>query len=313
MNEIPETPALLPTSNGRALPTTAAMSYVDNGDEETPLAPDSLSMDDSVPVENAMEFVRNHLDAQGIEILFNGSLFLRGRKMEALTPDDIDEVLAVDPPSAADLLDEMVLSTRDVGSRLRRGELAAALRQVIRAERKIRHTTVFRPLLDNPSSEELTQAKEQWRRIGELFDMQNDLAIAVLQHFCWSVKQKQLRRSVIHHCMPIIFSTVQGPGKTVIVRKFLSPLRELASDTALFTDLADRRSGEVFRFPVILLDDMEQVPAAGVPVLKQVLTSDSLLRRKLGTSLSVSIRGLRCCRSATAPSRRAATPRCGIR
>lgn len=290
MHEIPETPALLPTSIDRALQTAPAISYVDNGDEETPLAPNSLSTDDNVWIENAREFVRNHLDAQGIEVLFNGSLFLRGRKMEAITPDDIDEVLAIDPPSVADLLDEMVLSARDVGSRLRRGELSSALRQVIRAERKIRHTTVLRPLLDKCSSEELAQAKEQWRRIGELFDMQNDLAIAILQHFCWSVKQKQLGRSVVHHCMPIIFSTVQGTGKTVFVKKFLSPLRELASDTALFTDLADGRSGEIFRFPVILLDDMERVPAAGVPVLKQVLTSDSLLRRKLGTSLSVSIR-----------------------
>lgn len=290
MHEIPETRALLPTSNGRALLPTPAVSYVDNGDEKTPLAPNSLSADDNVPVENAMEFVRNHLDAQGIEVLFNGSLFLRGRKMEAITPDDIDEVLAIDPPSVADLLDEMLLSARDVGSRLKKAELSAALRQIIRAERKNRHTTVLRPLLDNCSSEELAQAKEQWRRIGELFNIQNDLAIAILQHFCWSVKQKQLGRTVVHHCMPIIFSTTQGTGKTVFVKKFLSPLRELASDTALFTDLADRRSGEIFRFPVILLDDMEQIPAAMMPVLKQVLTSDSLLRRKPGTSLSVPIR-----------------------
>lgn len=290
MPEIPEIPALLPTSNGRAKPPTPAVSYVDNGDEETPLAPNSLSTDDSGPVENAMEFVRHHLDARGIEMLFNGSLFLRGRKMEAMTPADIDEVLAIDPPSVADLLDEMVLSARNIGIRLKKAELAAALRQIIRAERKNRHTTVLRSLLNNCQQEELAQAKEQWRRIGELFDMQNDLAVAVLQHFCWSVKQKQLGRSVVHHCMPIIFSTVQGTGKTVFVKKFLSPLRELASDTALFTDLADRRSGEIFRFPVILLDDMEQIPVAMVPVLKQVLTSDSLLRRKLGTSLSVSIR-----------------------
>lgn len=289
MHEIPETPALLTTSKGRALLPTPAMSLLDNGDE-TPLAPNNLSIDNTVPVESAMEFVRNHLDAHGIEVLFNGGLSLRGRKMEAITPDDIDEVLAIDPPSVADLLDEMVLSARDVGSRLRKGELSAALRQTIRAERKNRHTTVLRPLLDNCSSEELAQARDQWRRIGELFDMQNDLAVAVLQHFCWSVKQKQLRRTVMHHCMPIIFSTAQGTGKTVFVKKFLSPLRELASDTALFTDLADPRSGEIFRFPVILLDDMEQVPAAMVPVLKQVLTSASLLRRKSGTSLSVPIR-----------------------
>ncbi|KRR26210.1 hypothetical protein CQ14_21275 [Bradyrhizobium lablabi] len=290
MREIPVPPALLAPSNVRASASIPAISHAEEAHQQASLARFGVLTDNDVDVENATGFVRNYMNVQGIEVLFNGTLSLHGRSLQAMTPDDIDDVLAVDPPSFADLLDEMVLAARDVGSRLKRTELSSALRQVVRAQRKSRQISVLRPLLNNCSPEELAQAKTVWRRIGDLFDMQNELAIAVLQHFCWSVKQKQLGRPVLHHCMPIIFSTTQGTGKTVFVKKFLSPLRELASDTALFTDLADRRSGEIFRFPVILLDDMESIPAAMVPVLKQVLTSDHLQRRKLGTSLSVSIR-----------------------
>lgn len=238
----------------------------------------------------ASEFVRNYMNAREIEVLFDGTLFLRGRPLQAITADAIDAVLAVDPPTVSDLLDEIALHARHVGSPLKRGDLGAALRQVLKSEKHRRYQAVLRPLFDTCSLSEAEETGAQWRRLAGLFDMNPELAIAVLQHFCWSVKQKQLRRPVVHHCMPIIFSTTQGTGKTVFVKKFLAPLRELATDTALFTDLADRRSGDIFRFPVILLDDMERIPSSMVPALKSVLTSDRLRRRRLGTSASDAIR-----------------------
>lgn len=240
--------------------------------------------------DDTMGFVRDYMNAREIEVLFDGTLFLRDRPLEAITPDAIDAVLAVDPPSVSDLLDEIVLHARHVGSPFKRGDLAAALRQVLRLEKHRRYRSVLRPLFDTCSSGEVEKAGAQWRRLAGLFDMAPELAIALIQHFCWSVKQKQLHRPVVHHCMPIIFSTTQGTGKTVFVKKFLAPLRELATDSALFTDLADRRSGDIFRFPVILLDDMERIPASMVPALKSVLTSDRLRRRRLGTSASDAIR-----------------------
>lgn len=245
---------------------------------------------DDVLQSEASDFVRSYLNACDIEVRFDGTLFLRGSPIQAITPDAIDAVLAIDPPTVPDLLDEIALYAGQVGSSLKRGVLGTALRQVLRSDKHQRYQAVLRPLFNPCSANEAEHAGAQWYRLAGLFDMNPKLAIAVLQHFFWSVKQKQLRRPVVHHCMPIIYSTTQGTGKTVFVKKLLAPLRELATDAALFTDLADRRSGDIFRFPVIFLDDIERIPSSMVPALKAVLTSDRLRRRRLGTSVSDAIR-----------------------
>lgn len=239
--------------------------------------------------EDAEGVVLQYIETKGIEVLFDGTLCLRGRPLQALTPDDIDSILGVDSPTVPDLLDEIFLTTRKRGPCLKRTELSAALRQVVRDKKRTRYQFVMRKLLDGCSGEENQEAQAQWARVGDLFEVPGELAIAILRHFCWSVKQKQLGRPVVHHCMPIIYSSMQGTGKTVFVKKFLAPLRELATDSALFTDLADKRNADIFRFPVILLDDMERIPASLVPILKSVLTSDRIRRRRLGTSLSEAI------------------------
>jgi hypothetical protein len=250
----------------------------------------SAPTDEAVDDSNAESFVRDYMARRQIEVLFDGTLFLRGRPLQAITVEDIDAVLAVDPPSSSDLLDEIVLFARGRGARFKKGDLSAALRQVLRTERRRRYQTVMRPLLENCSPEAYERAKESWKKLGTLFDMEGELAVAILKHFCWCVKQKQLGRAVAHHCFPIVFSPEQGTGKTVFVKKFISPLRELATEAALFSDLSDRRSGDIFRFPVIFLDDMEQVQAKEAPVLKSVLTADKLRRRRMGTSLSDGVR-----------------------
>jgi hypothetical protein len=258
--------------------------------ESTSYAFEPTTADEDVDEGDTEDFVRDYMASRQIEVLFDGALFLRGHPLQAITVEDIDAVLAVDPPSVLDLLDEIVLFARSSGARIKKVDLSVALRQVLRTERRRRYQIVLRPLLQICSPDELERAMDAWKKMGGLFDLDGDLVIAVLKHFCWSVKQKQLGRPVVHHCMPIIFSSTQGTGKTVFMKRFLAPLRELATDSALFSDLADRRSGDIFRFPVILLDDMERIPPSAVPALKAVLTSDRLRRRRLGTSLSDGIR-----------------------
>lgn len=286
MNEFNDLRPNEPSSAGLAAPMLGGDQQLDQVESAAQLR----ASDNALINSPATDFVRNYIDARQIEVLFDGTLFLRGRPIQAVTPDAIDAVLAVDSPTASDLLDEIALHARHIGSPLKRGDLGAALRQVLRSEKHQRYQAVLRPLFDACSASEAEQARTEWSRLACLFDMSPELAIAVLQHFFWSVKQKQLRRPVVHHCMPIVFSTTQGSGKTVFVKKLLAPLRELATDTALFTDLADRRSGDIFRFPVIFLDDMERIPSSMVPALKAVLTSDRLRRRRLGTSASDAIR-----------------------
>ena len=245
---------------------------------------------DVADVDVTIQFIRDYINTQQIEVLFDGTLFFRGHPLQALTPNEVEGVLAADLPSVADLLDELFFFAKNIGLRTKKAELSAALRQVMRLEKRRRYQIVMGPLIKGINPVSRGQVVEQWDHLGRLFDMNGKLAIAILQHFCWSVKQKQLGRPVVHHCMPIIFSSTQGTGKTVFVKRFLAPLRELATDSALFSDLADRRSGDIFRFPVILLDDMERIPPSAVPALKAVLTSDRLRRRRLGTSLSDGIR-----------------------
>jgi hypothetical protein len=241
-------------------------------------------------LQGAQAFVQRYLDMHQIEVLFDGSLALRGLPLQAVTPNDIDAVLEVEFPTLADLLDQIFLDSRPERPRLSRTELKAALNQIIRVAKRNRLSNVMKPLLEECPADERRRAHNQWRRLGTLFDMASDLAVAVLQHFVWSVKQKQLGRPVVHHCMPIIFSEAQGGGKSVFVKQFVAPLRELATDSALLSDFADSRSGDIFRFPVVLIDDMEEIRPSTVAILKSVMTSDRLRRRRLGSSMSYGIR-----------------------
>ena len=127
--------------------------------------------------------------------------------MQATTPDEVDAVLAVDAPSVSDLLDELFFFAKNSGFRVKKAELSAALRQVLRSEKRRRYQAIMGSLITGDVSSP-AQAGEQWDRLGALFDMDRKLAVAVLQHFCWSVKQKQLRRP---SCAPLHADHLQ-PG-----------------------------------------------------------------------------------------------------
>ena len=173
---------------------------------------------------------------------------------------------------------------------LKKGDIDRATRQVIRHERHERRNTIIRPLLEPLSEQDQPEAKELWHRLSAIFEMSYGLVIAILQHFVWQVFQKVLGRDVVHHLVPVIVSPVQGSGKTTFVTRFLSPLRELVTGAALLSDFADRRSADIFRFPVVFLDDVEKIPPAMVPVLKSLITAEHIRRRRLGTSMSIGIR-----------------------
>lgn len=235
-------------------------------------------------------FVRQFIDMRGLEVRFDGSLVVTGRPVIALTQSMVDEVLATDRLDASNLIDQMTIYAKTHGYLFKRGDLAAAMREVVRVDQKQRHNTVIRPLLvDYLTEDEECRAKQQWDEIGKLFEMEGSLAVAILQHFIWQILQKPLGRPVTHHLMPIVFSSVQGSGKTTFVKKFLGPLKELASDAALLSDFADRRSGDIYRYPAVLMDDLEKVPSSMVPILKSVLTAPRIRRRQLGSSFTTGI------------------------
>lgn len=236
------------------------------------------------------QFVRAFMAKLELEHLFDGSLVRRGAPLTAHTRDMIDSVLAVQPLGAPDLLDMMAIFCKANGLGLKRTELNSAMRQVLREEKHRRRNSVMRPLLITLPAEEGQAALKEWGRLGALFEMSALLCIAIFQHFIWQVKQKVLGRTVIFHLMPIIMSAIQGSGKTTFVKMFLGPLCELATGASLLSDFSDRRTLGLFRYPAVLVDDMETIAARDVPILKSIITGDDLVRRQLGASSEVKVR-----------------------
>lgn len=233
-----------------------------------------------------IEYVRGYLDGHGIEVAFDGTLSLAGAPLRSETPETAGSYLDAEILIASDLVDDIVLERDREGLKPQAGLVMAAVRKELRRRRKNRRKIVLLPLLRKVAN----AAEPEWSRIGQLFDMPITLACDSIRHFIWQVKSKSLGRPVVHHLMPVIFSPEQGSGKTTFARALLRPLRELASADALISDFADHRSGDIYGFPVVVVDDLEQLSKEAVPVLKTLITSERITRRRLHTSQSVSMR-----------------------
>jgi hypothetical protein len=204
---------------------------------------------------------------------------------------DVEECLRTQDIDAVWFVDELLLEHHANPDRPKKADIERALRRVVRHEQTQRKERVARPLFAPLDAEMSTRADAAWDHlVGTVFSTESGLARAVLSHFIWQVKQKMLYRPVTDHLMPVIFGMEQGSGKTTFVREFLSPLRELATGPVLLSDVADKRSGDIFRFPVLLIDDMERIDRNSVSILKSIMTDGKGLRRRLlGTSTSITI------------------------
>ena len=238
-----------------------------------------------------LEYVRAYFDRLGIEVAFDGTLSLAGAPLRSDTPETAGNYLDAEILTAADLVDDIVLVRDRAGLKPQVGLVKTAVRKEIRRRRKNRRKTVLLPLLRKAKDLDVEKAADvEWSRLGGLFDMPAALACDSIKHFIWQVKSKSLGRRIVHHLMPVIFSPEQGSGKTTFARALLRPLRELASADALISDFADHRSGDIYSYPVVVVDDLEQLSREAVPVLKSLITSERITRRRLHTSQSVSMR-----------------------
>ncbi|KQT77461.1 hypothetical protein ASG51_22405 [Methylobacterium sp. Leaf465] len=234
--------------------------------------------------------VRSVLAMLGVTILFDGTIRVGLGSQEGYGPNDAAAWLARTPDWGFEqLLDEVMIALRRDGTTLSVGEVKRALSKIVREDQQDRSNFIMRPLLFDPlDDEEQVRARAAWASlVGPVFEGDTALVTAVLQHFVWQVKRKQLERPVEHHLTPIVVSSRQGTGKSTFVRRFVGPLQDLASPPVLLSDLADRRSGDIFRFPATFADDIERLDPRLVPALKSVLTSGALSRRRLGTSIAV--------------------------
>ncbi|WP_336492061.1 DnaJ domain-containing protein [Methylobacterium nigriterrae] len=234
--------------------------------------------------------VRTFMAENDVEVLLDGSMRRRSDSRMARTQADVEACLSMDEIDAPWLVDGILLDPRWRECGLRKPAVERALRRVVREDQKRRRVLILRPLFSEVTPSERARAEEEWLRLASAaFETDATLAAAVLGHFIWQVKQKTLRRPVEHHLAPVVFGPEQGSGKTTFVRHFLGPLQELAIGPLPLSDVADTRSGDIYRYPVLFLDDIERVDPRRVPVLKSLVTSERIRRRRLGTSYSTTI------------------------
>lgn len=260
---------------------------------ELALSPDSSSPDtqqETESLEDVQSYVCDYLDRHRIDVQYDGSLSVAGALLCADAPHMAIKYLQTEILTSSHLLDDMALDRDRRGVKTKKGLVKAALQKELRRRRKERRNSILLPLV-RPATEAMAFAAEpEWTRLGQLFDMPVQLARDCIRHFIWQVKSKSLGRRVVHHLMPVIFSPQQGSGKTTFVRALIRPLKELASADALISDFADHRSGDIYGFPVVVIDDMEQLPKETVPILKSLITSERIVRRRLHTSQATSTR-----------------------
>jgi hypothetical protein len=231
-------------------------------------------------------FVRGFMERKRVEILFTGAMNVRGAPRMALSHADIDAYLDRLEADREWLIDEVMLTIKRDGVKFAKSDIERALRVIMREDKKSRKNSILRPLLKAAlSEEENARAVREWHRLADgAFEMDTALAVAILQKFIYQVKRKTLGLPIQRHLMPVILSVIQGIGKTKFVLRFLAPIQELATPPALLSDFIDKRSGDLYSYPAVFIDDLEKIEPRLIPTLNALVTGETLARRILGTS-----------------------------
>lgn len=114
----------------------------------------------------------------------------------------------------------------------------------------------------------------------------DDTDLAVMMHWIWLVKRKIFSLTVRNHLMPV-FCGLTNTGKSVAVRKLISPLHIVSSESDL-KRLADSREDFIMiRSFIMFLDEMAKANNADVETIKNKITADFIEYRKLGSNATV--------------------------
>lgn len=226
---------------------------------------DKAKRPDESHLEMVTHLIEGFLEPRGLYFLADGTLAI----------NQPSEGVILDPPSYDEIFDDLTLLFPGAKSR----ELRAAFNRVRRVHVARRKEALVACLMaPAPATQKLADL------VSVVFDGDPIVNTAVIAGFIWATKSKMLGRPVHDHIMPVLVSKVQGAGKTDFVSAFVKPLEELAVGPVLISDIADRRSVDIFRHHVLIVDDMEKLTSAAVPILKAVLTGNKLRRRKLGSN-----------------------------
>jgi hypothetical protein len=228
-------------------------------------------------------------DQWNLEIRWDGRVVRKGAPLMAECPEAVCDYLDSEPLTIDELNEEIMLACNAAGVKISPRIIRAATDKIIRRIRKQRKKRLYQRLTKPMPNKDIAAIERIFDQLADLFIMPPMLAKACIAHWIWLVKQKMLGRPPEHHIMLIIFSPEQGSGKTTFTRRLVGPLEEFASADVLLSDFADHRSADIYRYAVVVIDDIEAA-ASSLPIIKSLITAASINRRKLSTSRSVTMR-----------------------
>jgi hypothetical protein len=242
-----------------------------------------INMDPTESVEKVLR------DIWKLTVSFNGTWSQSDAPQQADRPSLVQRYLEAEQLTDREVLDDLILYLKKKGIKINTGIIKAAFRKFIRKQKKAKQSEILKRIL-TPGAFAANAADQAWDNWSKLFDMPAGLSIACGKHTIWQVKRKAANLSVQNHLMMVIYGAQQGSGKTTLVRRFASPLDDLASGDVLLSDFSDSRAGDIYRYSLVICDDLEQIGRDTVPVLKSVMSASLINRRQLQTSNSVSLR-----------------------
>jgi len=138
-------------------------------------------------------------------------------------------------------------------------------------------------------------ADREWAKLVHAFadtDMMSaEYVIAVIKASMWQVKRKLADDPsfpVLDHLMPVL----QGPqraGKSNLSRLILSPIADLTA-ASNFTEITDTRNLDLWKFPMIFLDEMEAADRSDIEAIKNAITRTTKSGRVLYTNSTAVVR-----------------------
>lgn len=232
-----------------------------------------------------IQIVRDYLNRHQLEIDYNGNVAPVGGTRVANSSAQIHEVLAYIEHDITSICNAIVLEQRRSGRKYGTSIVRMALETITREAQAGRQRAIMEPLFAPLNEVERFLADQAWLRLCRTcFVMNPKLSMAILKKSIHQIKSKALNRPVKRHLMALVQGLDQGSGKTTFVRQLLSPLQELATGETTLEQFVDTRAADLYRYLAVFVDDLDQIAPERIPVLNSLVTSQGLLRRRLGSS-----------------------------
>ena len=281
-------PISLPTGNVASAQVMLVKTAEEKDHEFSDLDEDDELLNDPITgqvMPTFLNYLAKELIKLNVEILYGGMMERPRDRFIPDTPDKVDKALSHVRTSYEGIVDLLQIRSANAGIDIKPAEIKLGVRHLVKKGQANRIAMVLKPLYDELTPEEHEKATAQWKRLGDAcFDSDPTITMHVLMHFIYQVKLKSIGGTVDRPLMAVIFNAIQGCGKTHFTTCFLSPLMELCPAPVALSDLVDIRSADIFSFPALLVDDMEQLRGRVVALLKAILTNRALSRRKLFSS-----------------------------